>query len=87
MRDEENNTLLEGSAEVTGWDSGRAQEMKTSVAVASPHLGSRQGAVELRSSSFPSELLCDLRRACVSWGPLPPRPGNGREGALQSLWT
>lgn len=33
--------------------------------VSSPQLGSRQGAVELGSWSFLSELLCDLRQACA----------------------
>lgn len=44
--------------------------MEASVVVSSPQLGSRQGAVELGSSSFLSELLCDLRQACASLGRL-----------------
>lgn len=59
--------------------------MEASVVVTSPHLGSRQGEVELGSSSFLSELLCDLRQACASLGRLSLRPGKGLEGALWFL--
>ena len=59
--------------------------MEASVVVSSPQLGSRQGAVELGSSSFLSGLLCDLRQACASLGRLSLQPGKGLEGALWFL--
>ena len=61
--------------------------MEASVVVSSPQLGSRKGvgAVELRSWSFLSELLCDLRQPCVSLGHLSLQPGKGLEGALWFL--